>query len=80
MKRTRIVFSGAGGQGVITASILLAEAAVLYANLNAVQSQSYGAEARGGDTRSDVIISDSEIFFPKVDPTQHPRLSYPGGL
>jgi 2-oxoglutarate ferredoxin oxidoreductase subunit gamma len=66
MKRTRIVFSGAGGQGVITAAILIAEAAVMYGNLNAVQSQSYGAAARGGATRSDVIISDSTIFFPKV--------------
>ncbi len=61
-----MVFSGSGGQGVITASIILAEAAVLYENLTAVQSQSYGAEARGGATRSDVIISDSIIHFPKV--------------
>jgi 2-oxoglutarate ferredoxin oxidoreductase subunit gamma len=61
-----MVFSGSGGQGVITATIVLAEAAVLYENLNAVQSQSYGAEARGGATRSDVIISDSTIDYPKV--------------
>jgi 2-oxoglutarate ferredoxin oxidoreductase subunit gamma len=61
-----MVFSGSGGQGVITASIILAEAAVLYENLTAVQSQSYGAEARGGATRSDVIISESIIHFPKV--------------
>ena len=61
-----MVFSGSGGQGVITASIILAEAAVLYDNLNAVQSQSYGAEARGGSTRADVIISDSTIDYPKV--------------
>ncbi len=66
MERCRMVFSGSGGQGVITAAILLAEAAVLYENLIAVQSQVYGPEARGGATRSDVIISDSEIFFPKV--------------
>ena len=66
MDRLRMVFSGSGGQGVITASIILAEAAVLYENLNAVQSQSYGAEARGGATRSDVIISDSTIDYPKV--------------
>ncbi len=66
MERCRIVFSGSGGQGVITAAIILAEAAVMYEGLNAVQSQSYGPEARGGATRSDVIISDSEIFFPKV--------------
>jgi 2-oxoglutarate ferredoxin oxidoreductase subunit gamma len=66
MERCRMVFSGSGGQGVITAAIILAEAAVLCENLNAVQSQSYGAEARGGATRSDVIISDSVIHFPKV--------------
>ena len=66
MERCRMVFSGSGGQGVITASIILAEAAVLYENLNAVQSQSYGAAARGGATRSDVIISDSTIDYPKV--------------
>lgn len=66
MERCRMVFSGSGGQGVITAAIIIAEAAVLYENLNAVQSQSYGAAARGGATRSDVIISDSDIHFPKV--------------
>lgn len=66
MERCRMVFSGSGGQGVITAAILLAEAAVLYENLIAVQSQTYGPEARGGATRSDVIISDSNINFPKV--------------
>ena len=61
-----MVFSGSGGQGVITAAIILAEAAVLYENLNAVQSQSYGAAARGGATRSDIIIADSTIHYPKV--------------
>ena len=66
MERCRVVFSGSGGQGVITAAIILAEAAVLHEGLNAVQAQSYGPEARGGATRSDVIISDSEIRFPKV--------------
>ena len=61
-----MVFSGSGGQGVITAAILIAEAAVLYENLIAVQSQTYGPAARGGATRSDVIISDSNINYPKV--------------
>ncbi|PID77383.1 MAG: 2-oxoglutarate ferredoxin oxidoreductase subunit gamma [Deltaproteobacteria bacterium] len=64
--RTRMVFSGSGGQGVITAAIVLAEAAVTYEGMNATQSQSYGAAARGGATRSDIIISDFEINFPKV--------------
>ena len=67
MKRCRLVFSGSGGQGVITAAIILAEAAVLYEDRIAVQSQAYGPAARGGSTRSDVIISDSAINYPKVD-------------
>lgn len=66
MERVRMVFSGSGGQGVITAAIILAEAAVLYEGLIAVQSQTYGPEARGGATRSDVIVSGSEIHYPKV--------------
>jgi 2-oxoglutarate ferredoxin oxidoreductase subunit gamma len=61
-----MVFSGSGGQGVVTAAIILAEAAVIVENLNAVQSQSYGAAARGGATRSDVIIAESVIHYPKV--------------
>jgi 2-oxoglutarate ferredoxin oxidoreductase subunit gamma len=66
MERCRIIFSGSGGQGIITAAIILSEAAVLHEGLNAVQSQSYGPEARGGASRSDVIIADTEIRFPKV--------------
>ena len=61
-----MVFSGSGGQGIITASIIIAEAAVLFENLVAVQSQAYGPAARGGASRSDVIISDSKINYPKV--------------
>lgn len=66
MKRARLVLSGSGGQGVITAAIILAEAAVIYEKMNATQSQTYGAAARGGATRSDIILSNSEINFPKV--------------
>jgi 2-oxoglutarate ferredoxin oxidoreductase subunit gamma len=51
---------------VITAAIILAEAAVLHEHLLATQTQTYGPEARGGATRSEVIIADSPIFFPKV--------------
>ncbi|RLB93964.1 MAG: 2-oxoacid:ferredoxin oxidoreductase subunit gamma [Deltaproteobacteria bacterium] len=66
MERSRLVFSGSGGQGVITAAIILAKAAAIFEGKNAVQSQSYGAAARGGATRSDILISDDEINFPKV--------------
>lgn len=66
MKRVQFIFSGSGGQGVITSAIILGEAAALEQGLHCVQTQSYGPEARGGATRSDVIIDDSPIYFPKV--------------
>lgn len=66
MSKLRLVFSGSGGQGVITAAIILAEAAVIYEGMNATQSQSYGAAARGGVTRSDVILDYEPIDFPEV--------------
>lgn len=66
-QRYRLVLSGSGGQGVITAAIILAEAAVIHEKRSAVQTQVYGAAARGGATRSDVIISDEVINYPKVN-------------
>ena len=63
MKQIRL--SGSGGQGVITAAIILAEAAVEEGR-QAVQSQSYGPEARGGASKAEVIISDKPIYHPKV--------------
>jgi len=66
MKHIRLVLSGSGGQGVITAAIILAEAAVMHEGMEAVQSQSYGAAARGGATRSDIILSDELINYPGV--------------
>ncbi len=65
--RYEIRFSGAGGQGIILISKIVAEAAAVYANLNATQTQSYGPEARGGSSRADVIISDEEIDYPKAE-------------
>lgn len=66
MEYSRFLLSGSGGQGVITMGILLAETAALQAGLHAIQSQSYGPEARGGATRCDVLISGSPIHYPKV--------------
>jgi 2-oxoglutarate ferredoxin oxidoreductase subunit gamma len=65
-EKYEIRFSGSGGQGLILAGIILAEAATIYDNKNAVQSQSYGPEARGGASKSEVIISNSEIDYPKA--------------
>lgn len=58
--------SGSGGQGLILAGIILAEAA-LKDGKNVVQSQSYGPEARGGASKAEVIISDKDINYPKVE-------------
>jgi 2-oxoglutarate ferredoxin oxidoreductase subunit gamma len=65
-KRIEVRFSGQGGQGMILAGIILAEAASIYSDYNAVQSQSYGPEARGGASRADVIISSGDILYPKT--------------
>lgn len=64
-----IRLSGSGGQGLILGGIILAEAAILDGK-NAVQSQSYGPEARGGASKSEVIISDNDIDYPKVEKAQ----------
>jgi len=65
--RYEIRLSGAGGQGLILVGKVLAEAAAIYDGLNATQSQSYGPEARGGASRSEVIISDTDIDYPKAE-------------
>ena len=58
-------FSGTGGQGLITAGIILAEAAILDGK-EAVQSQSYGPEARGGSSKAEAIVADEPIRFGRV--------------
>jgi len=65
-ERLEICLSGSGGQGLILAGIILAEAAGIYDGKEAVQSQSYGPEARGGASRSEVVISNNTIDYPKV--------------
>jgi 2-oxoglutarate ferredoxin oxidoreductase subunit gamma len=61
-----IRLAGEGGQGMILAGIILAEAAAIYDNKNATQTQSYGPEARGGASKSEVVISQAEIDYPEV--------------
>ena len=65
-QKIEIRLSGSGGQGLILAGLILAEAAAIYEGKNAVQTQSYGPEARGGASKSEVIISNSEILYPKT--------------
>ena len=66
MSRTEVRIAGFGGQGVVLAGVVLGTAAVIYNGKKAVQTQSYGAEARGGAARSEVILDDSEIVYPRV--------------
>jgi 2-oxoglutarate ferredoxin oxidoreductase subunit gamma len=63
--KTEIRIGGSGGQGVVLAAQVLGKAAVLDGK-NVLQTQAYGAEARGSLARSEVIISDGKIGFPAV--------------
>ena len=63
--KTEILLSGSGGQGIITTAIIYAKAAVLF-NKEVIHSQSYGPEARGGTSKSEIIISDNRIYHPHV--------------
>ena len=65
MEKYEVRLSGSGGQGLLLAGIILAEGAINDGK-NSVQTQSYGPEARGGASKSEVIISSEAIDFPKV--------------
>jgi 2-oxoglutarate ferredoxin oxidoreductase subunit gamma len=63
--RIEIRLAGMGGQGMVLAGVILADAAIRDGK-NAAQTQGYGPEARGGASRSEVVISDGEIDYPEV--------------
>lgn len=63
--RYDIRISGSGGQGIVLLGIIVAEAAILE-GMNVAQTQSYGPEARGGSSKSEIVISDEEIDYPKA--------------
>ena len=63
--KKEIRICGFGGQGVILSGFIFGKAASVFMKYNAVQSQSYGPEARGGAARSEVIISDEKIGYPR---------------
>jgi len=64
--RHDIRVAGFGGQGMILAGLLIGKAAALYDGKEAVFTQSYGPEARGGASNADVIISDDPIDYPLI--------------
>jgi 2-oxoglutarate ferredoxin oxidoreductase subunit gamma len=65
-ERKEVRLAGAGTHGMIQAGLILQEAAAIYDDLNAHHVQSYGPEARSNAARSEVIISDGDIDYPKA--------------
>ncbi len=64
--RKEIRISGFGGQGVVLAGYILGKAFALYEGLEAVMTQSYGPEARGGASSSNIVVADEPIDYPFV--------------
>jgi 2-oxoglutarate ferredoxin oxidoreductase subunit gamma len=65
-QQLQVRFGGFGGQGIVLAGTLLGKAASLYDGKEAVFTQAYGPEARGGACRADVIVSDEPVDYPFV--------------
>jgi 2-oxoglutarate ferredoxin oxidoreductase subunit gamma len=65
-ERYEISLSGSGGQGLLFAGTILAQAVGVYDGKNVTQTQSYGPEARGGTSRSDIVVSSGMIYYPKT--------------
>jgi 2-oxoglutarate ferredoxin oxidoreductase subunit gamma len=71
LERVEMRFSGSGGQGILLAAAIVAEGAAALGK-HVVQTQSYGPEARGGASKSEVIVSDEDIDYPEV---RHPDIN-----
>lgn len=67
MKKVEIRLAGLGGQGVVLASVILGRAASVYDKMNAIQTQTYGSDMRGGDVCTEVIIAEERIIYPVVN-------------
>ena len=65
-ERYEIRFSGSGGQGIITAAVVMADGVGRFDNKHVCQTQSYGPEARGGKSKAEVVISEAPIDYPKA--------------
>jgi 2-oxoglutarate ferredoxin oxidoreductase subunit gamma len=64
MARYEIRLSGEGGQGLVLAGAILAEAVGIYGGKQVTYTQSYGPESRGGSCRSDIVVSDEPVNYP----------------
>jgi len=66
MSRFEVRIAGLGGQGIVTAGVMIGRAASVFAGKNVTLTQSYGPESRGGASKVEVIVSDEKIDYPKV--------------
>lgn len=66
MSRFEIRIVGLGGQGIVTAGVMIGRAASVFSGKNVTLAQSYGPESRGGASKVEVIVSDEKIFYPKI--------------
>jgi len=67
MKKIEIRLTGIGGQGVVLSSVILGRAASIYDKINAVQTETYGSDMRGGDVCTEVIIAEERIIYPIIN-------------
>jgi 2-oxoglutarate ferredoxin oxidoreductase subunit gamma len=66
-ERVEVALGGFGGQGIVLAGYILGRAATVHAGRNAVMSQTYGPESRGGACKAEVVIAEGDIASPRVD-------------
>jgi 2-oxoglutarate ferredoxin oxidoreductase subunit gamma len=66
MSRFEVRIAGLGGQGIVTAGVMIGRSASVFGGKNVTLVQSYGPESRGGASKVDVIVSDEKIDYPKV--------------
>ena len=66
MSRFELRIAGLGGQGIVTAGVMIGRSASVFGGKNVTLAQSYGPESRGGASKVDVIVSDEKIDYPKV--------------
>jgi 2-oxoglutarate ferredoxin oxidoreductase subunit gamma len=64
--RSEIRIAGFGGQGIVLAGYIVGKAFALFEGLDAVMTQAYGPEARGGASSANIVVSDEPIDFPFV--------------
>lgn len=67
LERFEIRLSGTGGQGVLTLGRILGSSLALGHGYQVTQTQSYGPEARGGASRTDLVVSSHAISYPKTE-------------